>query len=379
MPKRAYDVLVLGAGGVGSAALYQLAKRGIHAAALDRFHPPHRFGSSHGQTRIIRQAYFEHPSYVPLLQRSYELWREIEAASERSLYHEVGLIEIGPTDGIVLPGVMRAAAQFHLEIDRYSAAEAKRLFPQFVFPDDHTVVFERRAGYLKVEDCVAAFLAMAQRHGAEVIADTEVARWGHDGAGYCVSTSTGEYRAAKLIIAGGAGAKVLLRGINAPLQALRKHMHWYEIDDARLQESSGAPCFFFESSHGYFYGFPELAGGEGLKVAEHGGGETWEPSWNDNQSADPEDQRRIEAFLQRSILGVSRRPVRHETCLYTMTPDENFLLGLYPGDKRIAVAAGLSGHGFKFAAVLGEALADLVEQGSSQLPIEFLSPNRFAV
>ncbi|UUO08425.1 N-methyl-L-tryptophan oxidase [Blastopirellula sp. J2-11] len=378
MPKPSYDVLVIGAGGVGSAALYQLAKRGIRAAALDRFHPPHKHGSSHGQTRIIRQAYFEHPSYVPLLQRSYELWREIEAVSQRSLYHEVGLVEIGPPDGIVLPGVIRAAAQFNLEIDRYSAAEATSLFPQFLFPDDHTVVFERRAGYLKVEDCVAAFLDIAQQHGAELIADSEVFRWSRDGAGFCVSTSTGEYRAAKLIIAGGPGAASLLSELNIPLHLLRKHMHWYEIDDLRLQESSGSPCFFFESSHGYFYGFPELAPGEGLKVAEHGGGETLASPWNYDHADDPEDRQRIEAFLQRSIPGVSQRSKRHETCLYTMTPDENFLLGLYPGDDQIALAAGLSGHGFKFTAVLGEALADLIEQGISSLPIDFLSPSRFA-
>lgn len=372
-----YDVLVIGAGGVGSAALYQLARRGIRAAAIDRFRPPHIHGSSHGETRIIRQAYFEHPSYVPLLQRSYQLWREIEVASQRSLYHEIGLVEVGPLDGIILPGVIRAAEQFDLEIERFTPVEATRLFPQFVFPDDHTVVFERHAGYLRVEDCVSAFLDMAQQHGGELIADTEVLQWRADGDGYCVSTSNGEYRAAKLIIAGGPGAAGLLSGLNIPLQILRKHLHWYAIDDPRLQESNGSPCYFFESSHGYFYGFPEIAAGEGLKVAEHGGGEPLASPWNYEHAVDPADQRRNEAFLQRSIPGVSRRSLRHETCLYTMTPDENFLLGLYPGDDRIALAAGLSGHGFKFTAVLGEALADLIEQGTSSLPLDFLSPGRF--
>lgn len=372
-----YDVLVIGAGGVGSAALYQLAQRGLRVAAIDRFHPPHSHGSSHGQTRIIRQAYFEHPSYVSLLKRSYELWREIEAASQRSLYHETGLVEIGPPDGVVLPGVLQAAEQFQLEIDRLSPAEATERFPQYVFPAEHLVVFEQRAGYLLVEDCVAAFLDMAQRHGGELIADTEVYGWRRDGEGFCVSTSQGDLRAAKLVIAGGAGAVELLRELNVPLRILRKHLHWYRIDDLRLQEANGCPCYFFEADRRFFYGFPEVATGEGLKVAEHSGGETLASPWNYDHSSDSEDRRRIEAFLQRSIPGVMMRPLRHETCLYTMTPDENFLLGLHPGDDRIALAAGLSGHGFKFTAALGEALANLIEQGQSPLPLEFLSPNRF--
>ncbi|MFI4876881.1 MAG: FAD-dependent oxidoreductase, partial [Blastopirellula sp. JB062] len=164
---------------------------------------------------------------------------------------------------------------------------------------------------------------------------------------------------------------------NAPLQILRKHLHWYEISDRRLQASSGAPCFFFESEHGYFYGFPELASGEGLKIAEHGGGQPLDSPWNYDRSLDTEEQGRVEAFLRRSVPGTTLRHVRHETCLYTMTPDEHFLLGLHPADDRIAVAAGLSGHGFKFAAVLGEALADLIEHGASRLTVDFLSPSRY--
>ncbi|MFI4874714.1 MAG: FAD-dependent oxidoreductase, partial [Blastopirellula sp. JB062] len=200
MPSTAFDVLVLGAGGVGSAALYHLTCRGIRAAAIDRFRPPHIHGSSHGQTRIIRQAYFEHPNYVPLLQRSYQLWREIEAASQRRLYHEIGLVEIGPEDGVVLSGVIRAAQEFDLELDRFSPAEASRLFPQLMIPEEHTVAFERRAGYLLVEDCVAAFLETAQRRGAQLFADTKVVSWRRDGDGYIVKTSRGDYRASKLVI-----------------------------------------------------------------------------------------------------------------------------------------------------------------------------------
>ncbi|TWT31777.1 N-methyl-L-tryptophan oxidase [Blastopirellula retiformator] len=373
-----YDVLILGAGGVGSSALYQLAQRGVRVAAIDRFQPPHIHGSSHGETRIIRQAYFEHPSYVPLLQRSYELWRELEAASDRSLYHETGLLEIGPADGVVLPGVVRAAEQFQLEIDRLTPAEAAGQFPQFVFPVDHWIVFERRAGYLLVEDCVSTFLDLAQQHGADLIADTEVFAWRRDGNGFCVSTSRGEYRTAKLILAGGAGATQLCAELKVPLRILRKHLHWYAIDDARLRESDGCPCYFFESAGSYFYGFPEIVAGGGLKGAEHSGGDELKSPWDYDHAADEIDQQRIEAFFGRSIPGVSRKSLRHETCLYTVTPDENFLLGLWPGEDRVAVAAGLSGHGFKFAAVLGEALADLIVTGQSLLPLEFLAPDRFA-
>ena len=162
-----YDVIVLGAGGVGSAALHELARRGVRALGIDRFRPPHDQGSSHGQTRVIRQAYFEHPNYVPLLKESYRLWRSLEAATGRSLFHEVGLLEVGPADGIVVPGVLRAAAEHGLEVEQVAADEIERRWPGLRVPGDLVGVFERNAGYLLVEDCVAAHLAAARVGGCD--------------------------------------------------------------------------------------------------------------------------------------------------------------------------------------------------------------------
>ncbi|MGD9635793.1 MAG: N-methyl-L-tryptophan oxidase, partial [Pirellulales bacterium] len=223
-----YDVIVLGAGGVGSAALYELSRRGVRALAIDRFRPPHDRGSTHGQTRVIRMAYFEHPDYVPLLRESYSLWRELEAATGRVLFHETGLLEVGPADGCVVPGVLRAAAQHGLEIEELTAAEIARRWPGLRVPDELAGVFERNAGYLLVEDCVATQLAAAQASGAELHTDTVVESWSAAGDVVRVKTSAGEFAAAKLIIAAGAWADGAVgRGL-PKLEVRRKSLFWFE-------------------------------------------------------------------------------------------------------------------------------------------------------
>ena len=372
-----YDVIVLGAGGVGNAALYELARRGVRAVGIDRYSPPHDRGSSHGQTRVIRQAYFEHTDYVPLLKASYRLWRDLEAATGRSLFHEVGLLEVGPADGVVVPGVLRAAAEHGLAVEQLSPSEVERRWPGLRVPDDLVGVFEPSAGYLLVEDCVAANLAAAQAAGATLLADTEVHEWTADERGVRVRTSAGEIAAAKLIIAAGSWASSMLRDVAVELSVRRKSLFWFAADSPRYDVAAGFPVYLFELPAGVFYGFPRIDG-RSVKVAEHTGGATVDDPATVNREIDPNEQHRLEGFLAAHLPDVSPRVTDHAVCLYTMSPDEHFIVDRHPAHPNVHFAAGLSGHGFKVTPVLGRALADLALDGSTGLAIEFLSLRRFS-
>ncbi|MEX0613648.1 MAG: N-methyl-L-tryptophan oxidase [Pirellulales bacterium] len=371
-----YDAIVLGAGGVGSAALYHFARRGVRAIGIDRFHPPHDRGSSHGHTRVIRQAYFEHPDYVPLLIESYRLWRDLEQHTGRLLLHQVGLVEIGPADGVVVPGVLRAAEEHQLAVESLTAAEIHRRWPGLGAADPLCGVFEPAAGFLLVEDCVAAHLAAARDAGAELLPNTEVVSWSASERGVRVITSLGEFAAERLIITAGAWAGSLLADLNVPLSVRRKSLFWFATDSADYEVTNGFPVFLFELPDGVFYGFPKLDA-RGVKFAEHSGGHVVGDPLAVDRAIDPQEQRRLLDVLPRHLPGVRPRVTDHCVCLYTMSPDEHFILDRHPTHANVVFAAGLSGHGFKFAPVLGRALSDLALDGATELPIGFLGLRRF--
>ncbi len=377
MPHASYDAIVLGAGGVGSAAMWRLAKRGLRVLGIDRFAPPHDRGSSHGQTRIIRQAYFEHADYVPLLLESYRLWAELEAATGRRLLRETGLVEVGPADGVVVPGVLQAARRHGLDVEQLSAAEIERRWPALRVPGNLVGVFERRAGLLAVEDCVQAQLAAALAAGAELRVGSEVLAWSVDGAGVNVETRSGRFTADRLVVAAGAWSGKLLASLDLKLRVLRKVLMWYPTGDATTHADAGFPCYLFElPDAGIFYGFPAIDR-RGLKAAEHSGGAPVDDPGAVNRGLHEQDRQPVKAFL-RSHLPAAELPCReHAVCMYTMSPDEHFIVDRHPDHEQVAFAAGLSGHGFKFTPVLGAALADLAIDGKSDLPIGFLSLGRF--
>ncbi|PHS00002.1 MAG: N-methyl-L-tryptophan oxidase [Blastopirellula sp.] len=372
-----YDVIVIGAGGVGSAALYHGAAQGLKILGIDRFSPPHNHGSSHGQTRIIRMAYFEHPDYVPLLKQAYAGWKHLEQLSGQQLYHEVGLLEVGPVDGIVIPGVLRSSKEHDLPLDQFTTHEAQRQFPGFDFPENHTVLFEQQAGYLMVEDCIASYLAAAQQQGAKLNCEESLVSWKPHQGEVEVVTDKQTYRCSKLIITTGAWTSSFTGNCQLPLTLLRKHLYWYRSDSKNYLASQGCPVFFYEDQGRFFYGFPELQPGTGVKVSEHSGGDPLsDPSVLD-PSQNQEDRLAVEAFLKKSLPQVSRDLVQHAACMYTMTPDENFIVDVHPECADVVLAAGLSGHGFKFASVLGQMLIELSATGNTSLPIDFLSIKRF--
>ncbi len=368
-------ILVIGAGGVGSAAMWRLAQRGVRVLGIDRFPPPHDRGSSHGQTRIIRQAYFEHADYVPLLLESYRLWEELENQAGCELKRETGLLEVGSAQGNVVPGVLAAAKQHGLAVENVNAAEIGRRWPSFRLPENLVSVFEPRAGLLHAERCVSACLDAAQRAGAELVSGVEVLDWSADND-IVVRTSGGEFKAARLIIAAGAWAGGLLGGLGVPLEVRRKPMMWFASSDSRTKADAGFPCFLFELPSGVFYGFPEIDR-RGLKAAEHSGGDGVTDPLTVDRRLRESDQAPVTAFLRAHVPCVRAPCTEYSVCLYTMSPDGNFVVDRHPHDPRVAFAAGLSGHGFKFTPILGQALAELAIDGQATLPIEFLSLRRF--
>lgn len=378
------DVIVLGTGGMGSAACAHLASRGTTVIGLDRFQIAHNRGSSHGQTRLIRQAYFEHPDYVPLLLEAYRLWRGLEEATGKTLLLESGLLLAGLEAGEAVAGALHAAAIHRLPIERLSAREAKRRWPAFALDDDFLAVWEPAAGYLLVEECVRAHAEVAKRHGARFEAGVAIRGWHAGARGVTVDTDQGTFHADRLVIAPGAWAADLLKLPSVTLEVLKKTLCWYRPPAehratfaAGPESGIGLPCFAFDTPAGFYYGFPAIDE-RGVKIAEHTGGTPVADPLTLDRSLDRAEAARVAAVTRARLPDLGNDLAHHAACLYTMTPDAHFLLGLHPQHSCVAIAAGFSGHGFKFASVVGAILADLALDGSTSRPIGFLAPSRFA-
>lgn len=370
-----YDAIVLGVGGVGSSALSHLAQRGLRVLGLDRFPPGHDRGSSHGQTRLIRQAYYEHPDYVPLLKRAYSLWAELSARCGKQLYHEVGVLQVGLPAGRVIPGILASSQQHQLEVEKLSSSEVSRRFPGFECPETLSAVFERRAGYLRVEDCVTAYASEAQQLGAELRIGESILNWSATSQGVEVQTDQGTYGAGHLIITAGAWASQFLKDIGIDFVVTRKPLYWFETPGTAYRADQGAPGFIYETPLGNFYGFPVIDG-NGLKVAEHSGGDIVSDPLTVNREEQPAETVRVSQFLSEYLPQVTTKKTNFDVCLYTLSPDRNFVVDRHPTFPHVSFAAGLSGHGFKFASVLGETLVDLATTGQTKVPAEFLSCRR---
>jgi sarcosine oxidase len=370
-----YDVIVLGAGGFGSAACYHLARRGVRVLGLEQFACAHDRGSSHGDTRIIRLAYFEHPDYVPLLRRAYELWAELEAVSQRPLFRRARLLIAGPPQGEAITGAMAAARLHDLTVQRLTAHDAGREFPGMRVPESYAAVLEPDAGFLFVEDCVRAHWQQAAAAGAVIHSGVTVREWSAEGTGVRVQTDVGDFHAGTLVITAGAWTGALLRDLQLPLTVVRKFVGWFRTEDRAYHVDDGYPTFYFEQPDGAFYGFPSLDG-QSIKVAEHTGGDPITDPLAVDRTCRTSDLDRLAPFLQQALPRARPELLRHSVCLYTLTPDRHFLVDRHPQWPQVWFAAGFSGHGFKFTSVLGEALADLACTGQTAAPIGFLRLSR---
>lgn len=368
-----WDVIVLGLGGVGSAAVMHLADAGHRVLGIDRFEAVHAHGSSHGKTRVIRQAYFEHPCYVPLLRRAYSLWDRLQDRSGGDLFHRNGLVEIGPAAGAVISGVKRSAQEHCLDIEELTMAEVKGRWPGLEGEESWVAVVERDAGFLRVENSVRAHLHEANSKGAICRHQQRVDQWSVDGAGIKVETGGSVEFADRLVLAAGSWTKKL---VDLPLTVLRKQQYWVNTIDSRYDVTEAFPCFFYDTPDGYYYGFPAM-NGDGLKVARHSGGLTVEAPDDAADLDDPQDWQLVSRFLQRHLPGTEPSIRSRAGCFYTMTPDEHFVIDTLPDHPAITIVAGLSGHGFKFTSVLGEIAADLASGNVPALDIDPFRLSRF--
>jgi sarcosine oxidase len=369
-----FEVVVCGLGASGSAALYQLARRGVRVLGLERFRPGHDRGSSHGETRIIRLGYFEHPSYVPLVRSAYAGWREIEAAAGRHLLHVTGIAEIGPPDGVLVSGTLASSRQHGLRHEILTAAELMQRFPAFRVPSDTVAVVQPEGGFLEAEPAVEAMAGLAQAKGAEIRCGETIAAIEPVASGVRITTDRGVAETGAAIVALGAWVKALLPQLAVPIRITRQVMAWFE--PANAAPLGGLPVFLIESRHGIHYGFPPLRAGP-VKVAKH---------HHRDQSVDPdaydrtvsaEDERLIRAALAQHLPAANGRLVKAKTCLYTMTPDGDFIIDRLPGAPQIVVASPCSGHGFKFAPAVGDILADLATAGATVHDISRFALARF--
>ena len=374
-----YDAIVVGTGGMGSAAVYHIARRGLRVLGLDRFGAAHDRGSSHGQSRMIRQAYFEHPDYVPLLKSAYRLWVELEQTAGEQLYFQTGLVQCGPADGNVLAGVLKSARTHDLTVDELTADEIEARWPGFHVPEDMAGVYEAESGYLRVEACVRQHLAAAKRHGATLQTDQAVVDWKSEPEHIAVRTENDVFHADRLIITAGAWAGQILSDLNIPLEVQKKTLFWFDTNSDIYTAERGFPGFLFERPDGIYYGFPQIDP-RGIKVGEHRTNQTAETIVDDpthvDQSIDTDLESRVTRFLGDHLPQAFARCTASTVCMYTMPPDEHFVVDRHPADSRVVFAAGMSGHGFKFAPVLGEALADLAFDGQTDHAIDFLRCGR---
>jgi sarcosine oxidase len=376
------NVIVIGLGAMGSAVAQHLAQRGCTVRGFDQFSPPHSHGSSHGLSRIFRQAYFEDHRYVPLLMRSFELWQRLERDSGERLIFLPGSLVLGPSDGELVKRSAESAQTFGLPHEVLCAAEVKRRYPIFAVKPETLGLLEHNAGYLLPEACITQQLRQAVRAGALLHPNDGVLDWHAEanGAGVRVLTASGTYRADHLVITAGPWAPQLLSSLGLPLRVTRQVLCWFEPKDSLEHfRQERLPVYLIEADGEMplLYGFP-LTGDEceGVKVALHGSEEDCTPQSCDRKIL-ASDEQRIRARLAGTLPGLAGRLLRAETCLYTMTPDEHFLLGPHPSFPAVSVAAGFSGHGFKFAQAIGELLAAaVIDAKPSSIP-DLFSMHRF--
>ena len=372
----AYDVIVLGLGAMGSAVAFHASQRGRRVLGLDAYEPGHTRGSSHGRTRTIREAYFEAPEYVPLVQRAYALWRDLEAASGRRLLTITGGLSIGRPDSLLVQGVLRSARAHGLAHEYLSPAEMAARFPGFRLGDDLVAVLEANAGILEQEECIATHLELAASHGAELRHVEPVLRWLADGGGVRVETTRASYTAGRLVIAAGAWAGDVLAELALQLTNWRVVSVRFEPTRPEFFQLERCPVYFWAVPEGVYGGFPSLPG-EGLKIGRHDTGEVC-TARSARREVDGTEVDALRAVLERYMPGAAGVVKAVSTCLYTNTPDHHFIVDRHPAHAQVLYACGFCGHGFKFASVMGEVLADLALDGITRRPIGFLSAARFA-
>jgi sarcosine oxidase len=371
-----FDAIVVGLGAMGSSSAYHLSRRHSTVLGLDLFTPPHSFGSSHGKSRIIREAYFENPLYVPLVQRAYRAWADLEAASGRQLLTRTGGLMMGAPDGAVVSGARASAVAHGLSFSELTARELRLRAPAWHPDEQHVAIWEPRAGILAPEAIIEEQLRLARGHGADLRFDEPVLSWRATASGVEVATARDTHRAARLVISAGAWTHALVPDLELPLTVERNVVYWFTpAAPTRAFDQERFPIFIHEYAPGLvWYGFPDL--GDGVKLALHHQGET--TTADSVRRTVSDEELAIMRSLARRYLPEADGPLRDfAVCLYTNTPDGHFVLGMHPAHPAVIVASPCSGHGFKFSSAIGEIVADLVLEGHTGFDLAPFGVGRF--
>jgi sarcosine oxidase len=367
------DIVVLGGGTMGTAAAWALGKRGLQSVVLEQFRHVHDQGSHGGETRVIRHAYAESPEYVPLVRRADELWRELEATTGEQVLVRSGGLELA-APGYGHARAARASADEHgLTYEWLAADEVESRWPAFRVPDDWDALYSPDSGFLLTEPALRGMADAARALGATVMEETRAVAWGATPDAIWVETPVARYEAGALIVTAGAWSTRTLADLHVPIHVLRKTLWWQEVDDPRRFEPERFPVFITDSPAGEIYGFP-VYGVPGLKIANHAGGQVVDPETVDRSTRPGENQDCL-ALAAHVLPGVGSRVVKSAVCLYAMTPDTDFIIDRHPALPHVAIGAGFSGHGFKFAPAIGELLAGLVVDPAAE-PIPRLRLSR---
>ena len=372
-----WDTIVVGLGAMGSATLHQLAKRGRRVLGIEQFTPGHARGSSHGKSRIIREAYFEDPRYVPLVQRAYECWHALEAESGVTVLRQTGGLMLGAPGSEVVSGARRSAALHGLSHEVIDAVEVRRRYPAFR-PAEHEIgVVEPRAGMLAPELAITTFTELAQRNGATIQTDEALMSWRPNGDGVQVSTTKGTYRAATLILTVGAWAGKVFGELSLPLTVQRNVLHWFTPrQNAEQFAPEQFPIFIHDHGDGpAWYGFPDT--GDGVKLALHHHGDVADPDALRHHVRD--DEVELVRTIVRRFMPDADGPLRaSQPCMYTNVPDDHFIIDRHPDHASVIVASPCSGHGFKFSSAIGEVLADMATGDRVAFDTSLFSLARFS-
>jgi sarcosine oxidase len=375
-----FDVIVAGVGSMGASACYQLARRGVKVLGLEQFDIPNTLGAAGGFSRMIRLAYFEHPDYVALLHRAYELWHEIEQDSGQKLFHKTGGLYAGRPDSDLISGSLRAAGDYKLPHEQLDHAEARRRFPQFQLPDDYVGFFEPEAGMILSDATVATYAAQAMRHGAQLQGRESVVEWKAYAGGVAVKTDKDTYNADRLILCTGAWTSKLLHGLDIQLTVTRQVLGWLWPRRPEYFELGKFPVWAIDPGRqgefeGVYYGFPMMDQNPGFKIARHFPADPTDPDQVDRTPTEQDIEEFMPAVHQYfpDALGPL---LAARVCMYTNSADGHFIIDKHPEHPQVILACGFSGHGFKFVSAIGQILADLAQHGQSELPIEFLSLDR---
>jgi sarcosine oxidase len=371
-----YDIIIVGTGTAGSAACLELARRGVKVLGLDAFSPPHELGSHHGRSRSIRRAYMEGTSYVPMALRTWELWRKLEQDSGETLLTTTGNLTIGRPEDSALSGFLKSARSYDIPHEELSAEEVRKRWPLLNPPDDFGAGLEVEAGVLFPEACIEALFSEAAKAGADLRTNEPLITWRADDEGVRITTAGGSYEAGRIVFTAGARNKKLLGDFAPPLQPKRVAVHWVTTPVGGAYDLGKYPVNFWQLPDGFeIYSLPVTEAGGRVKFAAHTKLKDCDPDTVERMVASSE-QDEARSLLAEYIPGLAKNSMVSNTCLYTLSPDGEFVLGPLPEQPNVIVGA-FAGHGFKFATVLGELLADISLGEQPQFDVAMFSPERF--